>query len=247
MVHSFREPRAKTSLRDGTPVSAQEPRWSRGPKTANRPARIPRPDKGLERNHAIRHKAISSWVLQQPAPRFALRRLLVAPGNCYRSRTPERCPARKVGSLVQSWGSAPPDDCYPLRFGVPRTWTSGGNITLSNCCVNMAAPKNATARNVSLPVLARSCRTGVGTTKTLQGPTACLVPSSRRSSPVPERMYCVSSVASVCQPSRPPGSTHKRSSKIASFHVRHRRQRRRPIAPTGHPLRQRSPAEDCRS
>ncbi|MGZ8331021.1 MAG: hypothetical protein ACXWVA_08390 [Rhodoplanes sp.] len=31
-------------------------------------------------------------------------------------------------------------------------------------------------------------------------------PSSSRSSPVPERMYCVSSVASVCQPSRPPGS-----------------------------------------
>jgi hypothetical protein len=31
MVHSFREPRAKTSPRDGTQVSAQEPRWSRGP------------------------------------------------------------------------------------------------------------------------------------------------------------------------------------------------------------------------
>jgi hypothetical protein len=51
MVHSFREPRAKTSPRDGTQVSAQEPRWSRGP------------------------------IAQQLAARFALRRLLVAPAT----------------------------------------------------------------------------------------------------------------------------------------------------------------------
>ena len=38
----------------------------------------------------------------------------------------------------------------------------------------MAAAKNATARNVSLPVLARSCRTGVGMTNTLPGPTGVL-------------------------------------------------------------------------
>ena len=30
MVHSFREPRAKTSPRDGTQASAQEPRWTGG-------------------------------------------------------------------------------------------------------------------------------------------------------------------------------------------------------------------------
>jgi hypothetical protein len=49
---------------------------------------------------------------------------------------------------------------YPLRLGVPSTWTFGGSITLSNCWVNMAAAKSATARSVSLPVLARSCRSG---------------------------------------------------------------------------------------
>src|SRR5215510_3103980 len=60
---------------------------------------------------------------------------------------------------------------YPLRLGVPSRWTFGGSITLSNCWVNMAAAKNATAGSVSLPVLARSCRIGVGRTKTLPGPT----------------------------------------------------------------------------
>jgi hypothetical protein len=38
--------------------------------------------------------------------------------------------------------------------GVPRS--------LSNCWVNMAAAKKATARNVSLPVLVRSSRSGLG-------------------------------------------------------------------------------------
>jgi hypothetical protein len=47
----------------------------------------------------------------------------------------------------------------------------GGNITLSKFCVNMAAAKKATARNVSVPTFARSCLTPVGTTKTLPGPT----------------------------------------------------------------------------
>ena len=51
MVHSFREPRAKTSPRDGTQVSAQEPRWTGG--------QLP-----------------SSW-----RPALRLRRLLVAPAT----------------------------------------------------------------------------------------------------------------------------------------------------------------------
>src|SRR6266550_845372 len=85
-------------------------------------------------------------------------------------------------------------------------WLFGGIITLSKIWVNIAAAKNATARNVSLPTLTRSCFTGVGIAKTLPGPTRWVVPSSMCSSPVPAMMYCVSSVASVCQRSRFPGS-----------------------------------------
>ena len=81
----------------------------------------------------------------------------------------------------------------PSRFGVPRMWLLGGSITSSKVWVNMAAEKNATQRIVSVPVLARSCPTLVGSTKTLPGPTG-KVPSSRRSSPVPEMTYWVSSV-----------------------------------------------------
>src|SRR5881275_3138879 len=85
-------------------------------------------------------------------------------------------------------------------------WLFGGIITLSKFWVNIAAAKNATARSVSLPTLTRSCLTGVGMAKTLPGPTRCVEPSSMCSSPSPAMMYCVSSVASVCQPNRFPGS-----------------------------------------
>jgi hypothetical protein len=50
-------------------------------------------------------------------------------------------------------------------------WLFGGIITLSKVWVNIAAAKKATARNVSLPTLTRSCLTGVGIAKTLPGPT----------------------------------------------------------------------------
>src|SRR5437762_5147360 len=40
----------------------------------------------------------------------------------------------------------------------------------------------------------------------LPGPTGCFEPSSMCSSPLPAMMYCVSLVASVCQPSRFRGS-----------------------------------------
>ena len=40
-------------------------------------------------------------------------------------------------------------------------WLFGGIITLSKFWVNIAAAKKATARNVSLPTLTRSCFTGV--------------------------------------------------------------------------------------
>ena len=66
-------------------------------------------------------------------------------------------------------------------------------MTLSKIWVNIAAEKKPTARSVSVPVLTRSCRTLVGRTKTLPGPTG-KTPSSRCNSPVPETMYCVSSV-----------------------------------------------------
>ncbi len=46
-----------------------------------------------------------------------------------------------------------------------------GSISLSNLCVNIAAEKNATARNGSAPVLERSWRTFVGKTNTAPGPT----------------------------------------------------------------------------
>src|ERR1019366_7594394 len=63
----------------------------------------------------------------------------------------------------------PPPRAQLSRFGVPRMWFLGGSITLSNRWVNIAAAKKATARSVSLPVLARSCRTPVGRTKTFTG------------------------------------------------------------------------------
>ena len=47
-------------------------------------------------------------------------------------------------------------------------WLLGGSITLSKFWVNIVAAKKATARNVSLPTLTRSCFTGVGMAKTLQ-------------------------------------------------------------------------------
>jgi hypothetical protein len=58
-------------------------------------------------------------------------------------------------------------------------WLFGGSITWSKSWVNIAAAKKATARSVSLPVFSRSCRVGVGRTKTLPGPTGWVVPSSR--------------------------------------------------------------------
>jgi hypothetical protein len=54
--------------------------------------------------------------------------------------------------------------CEPFRFGVPRMWLFGGNITWSKSCVNIAAAKKATALRVSLPVFSRSWRIGVGRT-----------------------------------------------------------------------------------
>jgi hypothetical protein len=50
-------------------------------------------------------------------------------------------------------------------------WLLGGSIRLSKFCVNIAAAKNATALSLSVPTLARLCRTLVGSTKTLPGPT----------------------------------------------------------------------------
>ena len=38
-------------------------------------------------------------------------------------------------------------------------WLFGGIITLSKFCVNIAAAKKATARNICLPTLTRSCFT----------------------------------------------------------------------------------------
>jgi hypothetical protein len=72
----------------------------------------------------------------------------------------------------------------------------GGIITLSKFWVNIAAARKATARNVSLPTLTRSCFTGVGMAKTLPGPTVVGAAIFMSSSPVPAIMYCVSSVAS---------------------------------------------------
>jgi hypothetical protein len=67
-------------------------------------------------------------------------------------------------------------------------WLFGGIITLSKVWVNIAAAKKATARNVSLPTLTRSCFTGVGIAKTLPGPTWWVLPSSVCNSPVPATM-----------------------------------------------------------
>jgi hypothetical protein len=45
-------------------------------------------------------------------------------------------------------------EVQPPRLGVPRMWVLGGSITSSNSCVNIAAAKKATARNVSVPTVA---------------------------------------------------------------------------------------------
>ena len=79
-------------------------------------------------------------------------------------------PGRRILSFAMLYASGPDRvRGLPSRFGVPRMCDFGGSITLSKSCVNMAAAKNATARNGSLPVLARSCRTLVGKTNTLPG------------------------------------------------------------------------------
>src|SRR4029079_10172936 len=59
----------------------------------------------------------------------------------------------------------------PSRLGVPRTWLLTGCISSAKTWVNIGAAKKATARRVSAPVLTRSWRTLVGTTKTVPGPT----------------------------------------------------------------------------
>jgi hypothetical protein len=76
------------------------------------------------------------------------------------------------------------------------------------------------------------CRNG----KNAAWPTRWVEPSSMCSSPVPAMMYCVSSVASMCQPSRFPAQSHTRLLRTRWHHVLHRLQRRQPNERTYRPL-----------
>ena len=110
---------------------------------------------------------------RERSPREASRYVTVCAqgrtGCCTLCLDLRRCPKHFRSTEAPEFEVSPQD--YPLRFGVPRIWLFGGSISLSNSCVNIAAAKKATARSVSLPTLTRLCRTGVGSTNTLQGPT----------------------------------------------------------------------------
>ena len=86
-------------------------------------------------------------------------------------------------------------------------WLFGGIITLLKFWVNIAAAKNATARNVSLLTIDQIVFHRGREDEDATGSDLWVEPSSMCSPALPAMMYCVSSVASVCQPSRFPGST----------------------------------------